>query len=194
MSESRHTTDVSNLIYLNSHYLDQAADLIESVSDDVYRYTDNKVVYSGIGEHFRHIIEHYQLFIDGMAEPSEEVTNNPSVCVDYDARKRDVRLSSDPNFAMFTIRELQSQIASIPAQDRMIDIKMRSSALEELNSPFSRSSLNRELQFLQSHTIHHFALIALILRVQHIEVSPEFGIAPSTLKFRQKQQSESTTD
>ena len=45
------------------------------------------------------------------------------------------------------------------------------------------SSLARELQFLTSHTIHHFAVIALILRAMDVEVDREFGVAPSTLRY-----------
>jgi hypothetical protein len=43
------------------------------------------------------------------------------------------------------------------------------------------STVARELQFLLSHTVHHYALIALILRLQGFEPGEEFGVAPSTL-------------
>ena len=42
----------------------------------------------------------------------------------------------------------------------------------------------RELQFLVSHTIHHYALIGVLLAAEGFDVSlefPEFGVAPSTL-------------
>ena len=45
------------------------------------------------------------------------------------------------------------------------------------------SSGLRELDFLQSHTIHHFALIAYKLEALGIEVEDNFGVAPSTLKY-----------
>jgi hypothetical protein len=40
----------------------------------------------------------------------------------------------------------------------------------------------RELQFLLSHTVHHYALMALILRLQGFNPAAEFGVAPSTLQ------------
>jgi len=49
-------------------------------------------------------------------------------------------------------------------------------------SPWSESTVKRELQYLQAHTIHHYALIALILRIQGITPHDEFGVAPSTLR------------
>jgi hypothetical protein len=36
---------------------------------------------------------------------------------------------------------------------------------------------------VQSHTIHHFALIAYKLQTLGIEVEEGFGVAPSTLKY-----------
>jgi hypothetical protein len=40
------------------------------------------------------------------------------------------------------------------------------------------------LQFLLSHTVHHFALMALILRAQGADPGDDFGVAPSTLEHR----------
>jgi len=45
------------------------------------------------------------------------------------------------------------------------------------------SSVSRELQVLSSHTIHHFALIAMTLRLHGVEMDPDFGMAPSTLRY-----------
>jgi hypothetical protein len=45
------------------------------------------------------------------------------------------------------------------------------------------SSTGRELQTLSSHTIHHFALIAMTLRVLGHKVDRDFGMAPSTLRY-----------
>jgi hypothetical protein len=43
-----------------------------------------------------------------------------------------------------------------------------------------RSTLGRELAFVASHTIHHFAIVALLLRDMGIGVPARFGYAPST--------------
>ena len=42
------------------------------------------------------------------------------------------------------------------------------------------TSVGRELAFVMSHTIHHLAVIALLLRDLGIEVPPRFGYAPTT--------------
>lgn len=49
------------------------------------------------------------------------------------------------------------------------------------------SSLGRELVFLHSHSVHHFALIVIIviiLKQRGITVEQNFGIAQSTLVSR----------
>ena len=52
-------------------------------------------------------------------------------------------------------------------------------------STVSPSTIERELKFLVSHTVHHYAIIALQLRHQGVEPGPEFGVAPSTLRYEQ---------
>ena len=49
------------------------------------------------------------------------------------------------------------------------------------------TSVLRELEFLLSHTIHHYALVAVMARLQGHEPLATFGIAPSTLKYQHAQ-------
>ena len=49
--------------------------------------------------------------------------------------------------------------------------------------PWSTSSVERELQFLSSHTVHHYALIAVILRLNGVQPEEGFGVAPSTQRY-----------
>ena len=46
------------------------------------------------------------------------------------------------------------------------------------------STTGRELQFLVSHTVHHFAMIGGICRALEVEMEENFGVAPSTLRHR----------
>jgi len=45
------------------------------------------------------------------------------------------------------------------------------------------SSLQRELTYLHSHTVHHIAQISLALRVMGIKIDDQMGIAPATLTY-----------
>ena len=80
-------------------------------------------------------------------------------------------------------RVLREEIAKLA--DRDLEVRMD----EPLNSRargWARSSTVRELRFLASHTVHHFALISLILGRRGIEVDPAFGLAPATAHFTER--------
>ena len=53
--------------------------------------------------------------------------------------------------------------------------------------PWSGSTVRRELDFLLSHTVHHYALIAMSLRLRGLPVPAELGVAPSTLEHWRRQ-------
>jgi hypothetical protein len=45
------------------------------------------------------------------------------------------------------------------------------------------TTLGRELLFLSSHTVHHFALVAQYCRAAGVEPEQDFGKAPATRAF-----------
>lgn len=69
------------------------------------------------------------------------------------------------------------------------DLLVRSEGVygEESQRGWVLSTLERELQFLASHTVHHYALIALTLRAQGVTVGTDFGMAPSTLRHSERE-------
>lgn len=131
---------------------------------------------SGAGKHMRHILDHYASFLEGLGGK-----------VNYDARERDTRLEEDHAYAITKTRGIISGLEKLLDQperlDRPVQVISNEGELAEDDTPWSRSTLKRELQFLLSHTVHHYALIALILRIQGFETPQEFGVAPSTLKY-----------
>ena len=98
--------------------------------------------------------------------------------IDYDRRARDVRIERDRYYA-------QNRIAATMAamQGLMPDLSATVLQARQDSPHWAVTSLERELQFLLSHTVHHYALIALLLRAQGIEPGKEFGVAPSTLEY-----------
>ncbi len=156
----------------NIFFLNQGIELLSEVSDDQYSANDGKYNKSGIGRHFRHIIEHYFSLLD-----------EQNGLVDYDARERNLRLENDREFMISNMQNISQSLRKIEASDLVKKVKVRSNeGIGEEDSPLSESTIRRELQFLISHTVHHYALIGLILKTMGFEPSPEFGVAPSTLK------------
>ena len=54
--------------------------------------------------------------------------------------------------------------------------------------------MSRELQVLSSHTIHHFALIGMTLRAHGVVLDEDFGVALSTLRYRNSKQAASAAE
>ena len=46
------------------------------------------------------------------------------------------------------------------------------------------SSIGRELEAVRSHTVHHFALISVLLRYYGLPVPSDFGVSQATLLYR----------
>jgi uncharacterized damage-inducible protein DinB len=164
----------SALAYANIHFLRQALELLRALDDDTYCATDSRCYPSGIGSHLRHNLDHYRSFLDGLTTGR----------VDYDARERDVLVEADRTRAMQQIDVIVHQLTALGEEDthRPLLVKMDCDG----DDRWVRSTLDRELQFLISHTVHHYALIALIARLQGHEPGDEFGVAPSTLHYRQE--------
>lgn len=159
----------SGLIEANVTWLRQALALLDELADKTYTASPRELEPHRAGSHLRHIIEFYECFLDGL-----EFAH-----IDYDARKRDVSIERSPEVAAAKIRSIINRLETDPLLrgDAIVWVRM------EASGSFLTSSIGRELQVLSSHTIHHFALIAVTLRALGIGVDPNFGMAPSTLRY-----------
>ena len=131
----------------------------------------------GIGIHFRHCLDFVTSFLNGIKIGK----------IDYSQRERNTDIETNPQLAIlntaFVICKLQLLKLSDLEKPLMVKIEEISSLTGKIE--WAWSSGLRELDFLQSHLIHHFAQIADKLRALGIEVEEEFGVAPSTLKYWQ---------
>ena len=157
--------------------LQQGIDLLDKLSDDAYMHVNPPVYTSCVGDHYRHCLEHYGSFFKGL----------PARCIDYDARDRDQRIASERVYAIEVTSTLIKQLNQLSCPKEALQVKMDCRLDEEEGAVWVQSSAERDLQYLQAHTIHHYALIALILRFQGVDPGKEFGIAPSTLTYMKRQ-------
>ncbi|MFK7847513.1 MAG: hypothetical protein AB8G77_19635 [Rhodothermales bacterium] len=165
------------LIENNILCLEQGIRLLTEMDDRVYTHTDSPVYNSGIGDHYRHCLEHYLCFLDGIDARS----------IDYDARKRDKRISSDRLYAIQITEQIVRQLNLTGCEGVSLKVKMDCRLDDEEGAIWTDSTPERDLQYLQAHTIHHYALIAMILRLQGHEPGEGFGVAPSTLTYLKSQ-------
>ena len=159
----------------NVAFLRQGADLIDRLTDEQYTNAPESFSRGGVGAHFRHIIDHYDSFLAGLDRGR----------IDYDARHRDPRVESDRAFALSKLEAicqrtvgLDPRLATAPIEATLLCGEPAGSI-----STWSATSVTRELQFLASHTVHHYAVIAAMLRPQGVEPGDDFGVAPSTLEY-----------
>lgn len=161
------------LVESNTDALQEGAALIGLLKDGEYTKGFKPAFQSTIGAHFRHVLEHYQCFLLQL--------RSGLFC--YDERARDQALECDSAYALNVIEELQCGLNELDSQDsgRLFTVK------DENTTQPVQTSLNRELLFLQSHTVHHFAIIGAMTRAFGNKPDDEFGVAIATRVFNQGQ-------
>ncbi len=160
----------------NIRYLQQAHDLLSALPDDAFATPAPVRLGSSIGAHLRHCLDHYDSFLNGLA----------SNAIDYDARQRNPDLETCRTTALAKLDATIAALESASSQaDRSLRVKMDCGGEPHAAGAWTQSSARRELQFLISHTVHHYAIIKMILTAGGREATPEFGIAPSTLRYHQ---------
>lgn len=161
----------------NIDLLQQGIALLDSVTPDQYSTAIAICFGSSMGGHFRHVVEHYEAFLRGLETGH----------VDYEARPRDLTVEGDAGVARARLASLVTALEHVSvAPNRSLRVKVET-APPETAEPWIDSSLLRELEMLLGHTVHHYALIAITCRLLGYEPTPDFGMAPSTLRYRQAQ-------
>jgi len=176
---SRHpqpSADTARLVEENLLSLAQLRDMVGSLSPDIYQQAFGEYGRHTLGKHVRHIIDHYDALLDGLDRGEE--------FIDYEHRRRDAVLEQWPQHAASHLAGLETRLTSMvsgPAPDALtLGYPMDDTRLS------LASSLERELAFLTSHSIHHMAIIALLAEQAGIHLPESFGVHPSTLRHWQR--------
>ncbi|MEM0895657.1 MAG: hypothetical protein AAGJ79_02135 [Verrucomicrobiota bacterium] len=158
--------------------LQQGAALLAEMDDELYTRPCESALSSAIGGHIRHNIEHYQSLLDGI----------PTGTVDYDARERNPLIETSSSIAANEMRQLVLRLQDVTEVGIPLTVKMDTGSGDTGDETcWSGSTVLRELQFLLSHNIHHYALIATICHANGFPIPADFGVAPSTLRYREEQ-------
>lgn len=164
-----HTAVLANVAVIR-----QGISLLAAIGEARYTPRIPLCYNASIGGHLRHIIEHYQSFLRGLAEGE----------IDYENRPRDAMIENNPAYASEIMAVIVDQLQELGC---VLPNRGLQLCAETTPGIATETSVLRELEFLLSHTIHHYALVAVMARLQGYEPEPSFGIAPSTLKFQQAQ-------
>jgi uncharacterized damage-inducible protein DinB len=149
--------------------LDELDSLIE-VAPEVYCARLAMNVSGTIGEHVRHCLDHVSALLTG----------DQSSMLSYDRRYRGTAVETDPAEALRQILQLKSALDVWSTRSLDEPIRVSSMISTSGDTVAGWSTLGRELAFVVSHTIHHQAIIAVLLAIHGHAVSERFGHSPST--------------
>ncbi|MEZ5276337.1 MAG: hypothetical protein R3F07_08155 [Opitutaceae bacterium] len=157
--------------------LGRGVDLLGRIDDAVYCEPVELAFRGTLGGHFRHDLDHYLAFLEGLAAGR----------IDYESRRRDHRIETDRAAAIALSREICDRLArlAVEEEDGSVFVRQEGSGLGN-DARWMPSSRLRELDFLLGHTVHHQALTAIICRLVGVEVDGDYGVAPSTLRHRER--------
>ena len=154
--------------------LTQLENLVQVMGIEEYNKESEVLSGSTIGQHIRHILEFYLLLVSGSF----------SGVISYDKRERDMRIETDPNYAIKVIERL---LPGINTLDETQTVKFEGDLSSSGTSPnIISSSVGRELAYCIEHSIHHQAIIKAGLIDLNLKglVSEPFGVAYSTIRYR----------
>ncbi len=167
-----------DLFAANIVCLGQASALLRRIDQARYAHVSAEFLGASFGGHCRHIIEHYQRLVAGMEAP---------YLVDYDARERDIVVETKLVAAIAAFDETIALLEDLRLRiDPGMRCRVRSNASSDDPDEWQDSSIGRELQFVLSHAVHHYAILAIMCRREGIVLDEEFGLAPSTVQFRRE--------
>ncbi len=164
----------SDIIGAAQDVLLQGLGLLFQLGDQTYSRVARDPFNASIGQHYRHMLEHFQSLVTGLR--AEEIN--------YDARERNPRLQTEVTWASIATCDILRALKRYTNEALARDCTVINSVGYTAPDPSSFSSnISRELAYCAGHAIHHYAIIRLIGHEIGVPVPAEFGVAPSTLKY-----------
>jgi len=165
--------DTPELIVAAQDVLLQGLGLLFELGDRTYSLVAGTPFNASVGQHYRHVLEHFQSLIRGLRAGE----------INYDARERNQRLQSDVTYASIATCDVLRALKQYTDHTLARDCKVINSVGYSASQPTClESNVSRELAYCIGHAIHHFAIVRLICHEIDITVPAEFGVAPATLK------------
>jgi uncharacterized damage-inducible protein DinB len=151
-------------------------DALRSLADavrplDAAEFTAREFSASGsIGAHVRHCIDHVLALERGIA--------TGTLC--YDERERDTVVERNPELAGSRLRRAIARVSGFG--DYLLDRPLALTIRVDVEGRTLRvpTTVGRELAFVISHTVHHSALVAVLLEAAGRRVPDRLGLAPAT--------------
>jgi len=176
----RSPDSIEKLLFVSKTVLLQAIDLLDNHLDSDDRLTTSSRYLPGstIGKHLRHARDHFQLLLNVTSSPPPRVLS-------YDIRIRNTPMESSRSAAkesiLDTIKQLEELVPRVNMDDPMT-LQAVTPFLQEFQTTFGR-----ELWFAALHCVHHWSTVRVIAGEMGITLSEDFGFAPSTLIYQDRE-------
>lgn len=161
----------SHLLESNINGIDEGLLLLQGLNESQYTTVVKPAFQASIGGHMRHVIEHYQCFFDQF--------ESGEIC--YDARCRNSDIETSKQLAVDSLHSIKQQLQALNRYELTAKLQIKDMQTDNL----IESNIRRELLFLQSHTVHHYAIVAAMARLQGETVDHKFGLAVATRAYQQ---------
>lgn len=149
--------------------LENLRDVIGRLTPELYRASPSSVSGS-IGAHVRHCLDHVRVL----------VSHRAGAAMTYDSRLRGTGVETDTREAAIEIEHLCASLAHVTPARLAERIVLRSQTDRDGTAAHVDTTLGRELAFVVQHTIHHAAIINVLLDAAGCATPAGFGYAPST--------------
>lgn len=170
---------LADIVYENRYLIMDNIQVLSQINDSDYNLSSK--AFSGndtIGKHNRHIFNFYESVLTSLS----------SGIVDYESRTRNPLIETERKQGIQYGMDIYKKLCKLLDDKSLKDITLE--YVDEKNSKVP-TSFSRELISAQEHTVHHNAIIRMILSEQNnfknIDIPTQYGIAPSTTRYKKSQ-------
>lgn len=163
-----------NLTQACSNILTQLTDLVRQIHEHDFVKPAETLSNSTIGQHLRHTLEFFICLEKGFE----------SGVINYDKRPHDKLIESDKFIALSAIDRIRNFIGALSEKPLTLEVGYD---LERDEFQTIDTTSTRELVYNIEHAVHHMAIMKIGVReiASYIKLSPDFGIAASTIRYKE---------
>ena len=163
-----------SLVEVCCQVLDQLAGVTRQITPEDFIRPSVALNRSTYGQHLRHTLEFFLCLEKSL----------PGRVVNYDLRSHDEVMQTKKEVALEVIdhiKDFLNQHTGDPAISMQVSYESQTDAWTTV-----KTSFDRELVYNIEHAVHHMALLKIGLRevAPYVRISDDFGMAASTLRYR----------
>jgi hypothetical protein len=164
-----------NLTVACSNILTQLTELVHRIEQADFVKPAETLSYSTVGQHLRHTLEFFMCFEYGFEEG----------LINYDKRAHDKLIETDKFVALAAIEKIARFVNAMYDKPLKLEVGYD---LEKETFITIDTTATRELVYNIEHAVHHMAIMKIGIReiAPYVQLAPDFGIAASTIRYKEK--------